>query len=85
MKAMNSIRALFVLGILAVSSAHGAGQSTVTWQTWSDSLFATAAAESRFVLLNLEAVWCHWCHVMDAKTYSDPSVGELIEIFLEML
>jgi uncharacterized protein YyaL (SSP411 family) len=26
------------------------------------------------VLLDLEAVWCHWCHVMDAVTYADPDV-----------
>ena len=28
--------------------------------------------------MDLEAVWCHWCHVMDTKTYRDPNVVELI-------
>ena len=32
------------------------------------------AAEHRFVLLDLAAVWCHWCHVMEETTYSDPAV-----------
>ena len=27
-----------------------------------------ARREHRFVILDLEAVWCHWCHVMDATT-----------------
>ena len=41
-------------------------------------MFAQAQKEGRFVLLNLGAVWCHWCHVMDEITYRDPKVIELI-------
>jgi uncharacterized protein YyaL (SSP411 family) len=51
----------------------------IDWQPWSDSVFERAARENRFVLLDLEAVWCHWCHVMDEVTYSDPQVVELIK------
>ena len=53
--------------------------SKIDWQPWSDSVFERAARENRFVLLDLEAVWCHWCHVMDEVTYSDPKVVELIK------
>jgi len=42
-------------------------------------VFERAARENRFVLLDLEAVWCHWCHVMDEVTYSDPKVVALIK------
>jgi len=28
--------------------------------------------------MDLEAVWCHWCHVMDETTYRDPRVATLI-------
>ena len=53
---------------------------TPAWQThWSDAVFTRAAQEHRFVLLDLHAVWCHWCHVMDEKTYADPQVQALIE------
>ena len=41
-------------------------------------VFAEARAQHRFVLLDLEAVWCHWCHVMDEQTYSDPQVIALM-------
>jgi uncharacterized protein len=51
----------------------------IDWQPWSDSVFERAARENRFVLLDLEAVWCHWCHVMDEVTYSDPKVVALIK------
>jgi uncharacterized protein YyaL (SSP411 family) len=47
---------------------------SIAWQGWSDDLFERAAREHRFVLLDLEAVWCHWCHVMDERTYQDPAV-----------
>ena len=26
------------------------------------------------ILLAISAVWCHWCHVMDETSYSDPEV-----------
>ncbi|WP_433984239.1 DUF255 domain-containing protein [Tunturiibacter empetritectus] len=48
------------------------------WQPWSDAAFAQARAEHKFVLLDLEAVWCHWCHVMDEVTYRDPAVVRLL-------
>jgi uncharacterized protein YyaL (SSP411 family) len=51
----------------------------IAWHdTWNDALFAQAAKEHRFVLLDLHAVWCHWCHVMDETTYSNRRVSELI-------
>jgi uncharacterized protein len=54
-------------------------QPSIQWQRqWDTSLFARAAREHRFVLLDLHAVWCHWCHVMDEETYADRSVIALI-------
>ncbi len=50
----------------------------VAWQPWSDSVFDQARRENKFVLLDLEAVWCHWCHVMDETTYRDPQVLALM-------
>jgi uncharacterized protein YyaL (SSP411 family) len=50
----------------------------LNWLPWSDDVFSQAASEQRFVLLDLEAVWCHWCHVMDVTTYRDPKVVSLL-------
>lgn len=50
----------------------------IHWQPWNKQVFAQARAQHRFVLLDLQAVWCHWCHVMDDKTYADPAVAALI-------
>jgi len=46
----------------------------IAWNEWGDDAFAAAREENKPILLSLSAVWCHWCHVMDEKTYSDPSV-----------
>jgi uncharacterized protein len=46
----------------------------LNWLPWSDAIFSQAKREQRFVLLDLEAVWCHWCHVMDVTTYRDAKV-----------
>lgn len=54
-------------------------QDALDWQDWQPQAFAQAAAEGKFVLLDLEAVWCHWCHVMAATTYQDPDVVALMQ------
>ncbi len=50
----------------------------IAWREFNTDAFKQARDERKPVLLNLVAVWCHWCHVMDAKTYRDPRVAELI-------
>jgi uncharacterized protein len=67
-------RLLLLLAIALPLSAKPA----IQWQSWSDDVFARAQREHRFVLLDLEAVWCHWCHVMDEMTYSDDRVIALM-------
>ena len=63
--------------LLSLNIAFGEQkQDNIDWQPWSDSVFAQAQKEGRFVLLNLGAVWCHWCHVMEEITYQDPKVYE---------
>ena len=47
---------------------------TLQWQTSTDAAFALAKKENRFVILDLEAVWCHWCHVMEHDTYGNSDV-----------
>jgi uncharacterized protein YyaL (SSP411 family) len=50
----------------------------IDWQPWSEAVFARAKAEKKLVLLDVVAVWCHWCHVMDEITYRDPAVVKLV-------
>ena len=68
--------AAFVSALLT-GAAFGAPPS-LPWKPWQDSHFTQAKKEQRFILLDLEAVWCHWCHVMEQKTWSDARVAALI-------
>src|SRR5579862_250120 len=70
-------------GLLLTVSAWAAAPAPLDWVSWSDDVFARAKREDRFVLLDLEAVWCHWCHVMDATTYQEAeAVGLLRSKFI---
>ena len=76
---MRRLVAALLLIWTAAGNAAGPNAAKIDWQPWSDGVFERAARENRFVLLDLEAVWCHWCHVMDEVTYSDPKVVALIK------
>lgn len=69
---------LFSCLFSSVASASPQG-GPIQWQDWSEDAFTQARTENKLVLLNLEAVWCHWCHVMDQKTYGNPEVAALIK------
>ena len=68
--------AAFAIAAFAATPSFAA--QDLRWSEWGDDLFSRATAEKRFVILDLEAVWCHWCHVMESTTYADPEVKELI-------
>ena len=65
---------LFLLTLVASSGADEKKKPGIEWREWSDDIFAQAKKQNRFVLLDLGAVWCHWCHVMEEITYRDPKV-----------
>src|SRR5512142_2876880 len=62
------------------SSAYlrSAMHQPIRWNEWGDEALARAKEESKPVLLDIGAVWCHWCHVMDRESYDDPKVAEII-------
>ena len=75
---MKLVRILaFAIASFAASPTFAA--EPIKWSGWGDELFARATAEKRFVILDLEAVWCHWCHVMEKTTYADAEVTRLLE------
>ena len=79
---------LLGLGLAALLSIRGSGQDSapaadrlskaLAWQRFDRTAFAAAAREKKLVLLHLGAGWCHWCHVMEEKTYGDPAVQALL-------
>ncbi|MBI2651890.1 thioredoxin domain-containing protein [Candidatus Woesearchaeota archaeon] len=53
-------------------------QTKVNWLEWGKESFEKAKKEDKPILLDLTAVWCHWCHVMDSTSYSDDECAEII-------
>ncbi|HEV8420046.1 MAG TPA: DUF255 domain-containing protein [Actinomycetota bacterium] len=53
--------------------------SGVRWRDWGEEAFAEAERRGVPILLDISAVWCHWCHVMDRTTYNNAEVAGLIE------
>lgn len=48
------------------------------WADLSPATLERARREGKPILLDGAAEWCHWCHVMDATTYTDPEIGALL-------
>jgi uncharacterized protein YyaL (SSP411 family) len=67
-------------GLAQAASAYlrSAVHQPVDWQEWGEAAFARAAAEDKPILLDIGAVWCHWCHVMDRESYENPTIAGII-------
>jgi len=78
MLGMNAWLGVLSLWLWSCTVAAVPVEGGIEWQRDDAAAFAQAQRERRFVLLYLEAVWCHWCHVMDRQTYADPTVRELV-------
>jgi len=64
----------------AEASAYlkSAAHQPVHWFPWGEPAFAHATEQNKPILLDIGAVWCHWCHVMDGESYEDPAVAEVL-------
>ena len=60
------------------SYLRSAMHQPIQWQEWGPEAFAQAKREDKPVLLDIGAVWCHWCHVMDRESYEDVTLAPLI-------
>src|ERR1700716_1368552 len=43
-----------------------------------EEAFAAARLANKPMLLDIGAVWCHWCHVMDRESYESPEVAAIV-------
>jgi uncharacterized protein YyaL (SSP411 family) len=62
------------------SSAYlrSAMHQPIQWHEWGEEAFAAAQHENKPMLLDIGAVWCHWCHVMDRESYDDAEVAAIV-------
>jgi uncharacterized protein YyaL (SSP411 family) len=78
MKAVPRLKWVISIALLGLIGAAPATQPEINWVPYSADVFAQAKKEHKLIILDLHAVWCHWCHVQDKETYSNPEVQKLI-------
>jgi len=57
---------------------RSAAHQPIAWHEWGEAAFARAQAEDKPILLDIGAVWCHWCHVIDRESYENPEIAKVI-------
>jgi uncharacterized protein YyaL (SSP411 family) len=67
-----------LLGGAASAYLASAAHQPVHWHPWGEEAFTAARDLGRPILLDIGAVWCHWCHVMDRESYEDPSLAAFL-------
>jgi uncharacterized protein YyaL (SSP411 family) len=57
---------------------RSAAHQPIDWHEWNDEAFARAKAQDKPILLDIGAVWCHWCHVIDRESYENQTIAKII-------
>jgi uncharacterized protein len=57
---------------------RSAAHQPIEWHEWSGEALARAKTENKPILLDIGAVWCHWCHVIDRESYENPAIAKII-------
>jgi uncharacterized protein len=57
---------------------RSAAHQPIDWHEWNDEAFAHAKAQDKPILLDIGAVWCHWCHVIDRESYENQTIAKII-------
>ena len=66
------MRTFLTIIVLAFSSVQA------SWLKFDEGL-ALAAKERKTILVDFYTSWCHWCKVMDEKTFQSPEVAKLLQ------
>jgi uncharacterized protein YyaL (SSP411 family) len=57
---------------------RSAAHQPIDWYEWSDAAFSRAKSDDKPILLDIGAVWCHWCHVIDRESYENNEIAKII-------
>src|SRR5215467_4080896 len=53
-------------------------RNPVDWYPWGDEAFEKARKENKPIFLSIGYFTCHWCHVMERESFSNPEIAKLI-------
>ncbi len=58
----------------------------VAWRVWGPAALAEADTQGKPIFLSIGYSGCHWCHVMNQESFSDPEVAAILnEHFIPVL
>jgi uncharacterized protein YyaL (SSP411 family) len=57
---------------------RSAAHQPIDWFEWGTEAFDRARAEDKPILLDIGAVWCHWCHVIDRESYENEEIAAIV-------
>jgi hypothetical protein len=47
----------------------------VDWYPWGEEAFAKSRKENKPIFLSVGYSTCHWCHVMERESFTDPKIA----------
>ncbi|MBI2071050.1 MAG: thioredoxin domain-containing protein [Elusimicrobia bacterium] len=50
----------------------------VEWHPWGEEAFQKARRENKPIFLSIGYSTCHWCHVMEKESFSDPKIAAIM-------
>ncbi len=50
----------------------------VDWYPWGDQAFEKAKRENKLIFLSVGYAACHWCHVMERESFTDPDIARIM-------
>lgn len=50
----------------------------VNWHPWGDIAFEKAKSEDKPIFLSIGYSTCHWCHVMEKESFSNPDIAAIL-------
>jgi uncharacterized protein len=75
---MSEVQAVNALAGAASPYLRSAAHQPVQWVEWGRAAFERAGREDKPILLDIGAVWCHWCHVIDRESYENEEIARII-------
>lgn len=70
-------KAILIVGLVLFGLSGAVSQETVKWHSIEEA-FQLALEEPRVLVIDVYTDWCGWCKRMDATTFSDPAVAEIL-------
>ena len=53
-------------------------RNPVDWYPWGEEAFTKARKENRPIFLSIGYSTCHWCHVMERESFSNPQIAAIM-------